>query len=270
MDARIGPEFVLQMYTMAHLYQPALWFGTAGAVADRLRDFFVPPTCIACDRRVGRQGGLCPQCWGQMHFIERPYCEVLGLPFAHDHGEGAVSATAMAHPPPFDRLRSAVIYDDLSRQLVSGLKFADRTDLAPWIAQMMSVAGRELIAECDLVCAVPLHRRRLLSRRYNQSAELARAIARAAAKPFEPLVLQRVRATPSQIGLTADQRERNVSGAFRVPAERRGQFSGRRILLVDDVYTSGATVRACARSLRRAGAAGIDILTFARVADGHI
>lgn len=205
-----------------------------------------------------------------MRFIERPYCEVLGLPFSHDHGDNAVSPMAIAQPPPFDRLRSAVIYDDLARQLVSGLKFADRADLAPWMAQMMSVAGRELVADCDVVLAVPLHRRRLLSRRYNQSAELARAIAKAAAKPFAPLPLERIRATPSQIGLTADQRERNVTGAFRVTAGNRTQIYGRHVLLVDDVYTSGATVRACARALRRAGATGIDILTFARVLDGHI
>lgn len=270
MDAMVIVLSRVGRYTMSLPLQQGAAAKTAHAVAARLRDFFVPPACIACDRRVGEQGGLCPTCWNELHFIERPYCEVLGIPFPHDQGEGAVSPRAIADPPPFARLRSAVVYGDLARSLVSGLKFADRADLAPWMARLMAVAGRELLADCDAVLPVPLHPRRLLSRRYNQSAELARALAAVADKPFLPQSLQRVRATQSQIGLTADQRRRNVSGAFRVPAERHTDVEGRRLVVIDDVFTSGATAAACARALRRAGAAQVDVLTFASVTQDHI
>ncbi len=205
-----------------------------------------------------------------MRFIERPYCEILGTPFPHEFGEGAVSPQAIADPPPFNRLRSAVLYDDKARSLVSSLKFSDRTDLARWMSNFMLVAGRELFADCQAVIAVPLHWRRLQARRYNQSAELARPIAAQTGLLHLPLALVRHRSTESQIGLSALARARNVQGAFRVPANWRPQIEGRRILLVDDVYTTGATVKACARSLKRAGATGVDVLTFARVASGDI
>jgi ComF family protein len=237
---------------------------------NRLREIVVPAGCIACNRPSSRQGALCFECWQKLHFVERPYCEVLGTPFAHDLGEGAVSTEAIADPPPFDRLRCAVVYGDLARALVSGLKFSDRTDLAPWMARWMRVAGRELIDDCTLAVPVPLHWRRLQRRRYNQSAELARAICRGTELQFSPLVLVRSRATRRQVGLSAGDRLRNVQGAFRVPAELRPVVEGRRVLLVDDVHTSGATVRACARALRRAGAAGVDVLVFASVVGEYI
>jgi len=233
-------------------------------------DAVLPPGCLLCEARISRQGGLCPDCWSRMRFIERPYCEVLGMPFPHDMGPQAVSPAAMADPPPFDRLRSCVLYGDAARRLVSGLKFSDRGDLAPWMAQWMTVAGRELLADCDFILPVPLHWRRLHQRRYNQSAELARAIARIAGKPYRPELLVRRRPTIQQVGLSAAARLRNVEGAFAVPSGMRPAFGGRRLLLVDDVHTTGATVRACARVLKREGAAGIDVLTFAMVPAGDI
>lgn len=245
-------------------------FSASAAIASVLVDLVAPPACLACDTRIGAQGGLCPRCWGEMRFIERPFCEILGTPFPHDQGPGAVSLPALADPPPFERLRSVVLYDERARALVSGLKFADRGDLARWMAQWMLVAGRELLADCQIVIPVPLHWRRLQERRYNQSAELARPLALGAGLACLPLALVRHRATQSQIGLSALARSRNVQGAFRVPTESRPQIEGRRILLVDDVYTTGATVKACARALKRAGASDIDVLTFARVASGDI
>ncbi|MCG6857119.1 MAG: ComF family protein [Salaquimonas sp.] len=230
----------------------------------------MPPACLLCDRLVDTQGGLCATCWKGARFIERPYCEVLGLPFAFDQGKGAVSARALADPPPFDRLRAAMAYDDNARRLVSALKFSDRGDLAPWMAQWMARAGRELIEDCDTVVPVPLHRLRLHERRYNQSAELARAIARLCGLNHAPQVLLRHRRTRQQVGLTSLERARNVQGAFRIEAARRPQIEGRRILLVDDVHTTGATVRACARALKRGGAAAIDVLVFASVVGDDI
>jgi ComF family protein len=205
-----------------------------------------------------------------MRFIERPCCEVLGMPFPHDMGPGFISPAAIADPPPFDRLRSSVLYGDAARRLVSGLKFSDRGDLAPWMARWMVVAGRELLLDCHCITPVPLHWRRLHQRRYNQSAELARAIAGLCGKPYRPQILARRRPTAQQVGLSAAARLRNVEGAFAVPAGMRAEISGRRVLLVDDVHTTGATVRACARVLKRAGASGVDVLTFAMVPSGDI
>lgn len=244
--------------------------GLAVSVAARLRDVVIPPACLLCDTLVERQGGLCARCWSGARFIARPYCEVLGTPFAYDQGEGAVSPRAIADPPPFGRLRSVMVYDDGARRLVGALKFADRSELAPWMARWMAVAGGELLALTQVVVPVPLHRLRLHERRYNQSAELGRHVAAIAGKAFEPLALIRHRRTRQQVGLSASERERNVQGAFRVPPERRPLIEGRRVLLIDDVHTTGATVRACARALRRSGAAGVDVLTFATVVGDDI
>ena len=234
------------------------------------RDIAIPPACLLCDRLVDAQGGLCSHCWRQARFIERPYCEVLGLPFAFDQGEGAASARAIADPPPFERLRAVMAYDDRARRLVGALKYADRGDLAPWMAQWMATAGRELIADCDVVVPVPLHRMRLHQRRSNQSAELARNIAHLTALDYEPQALLRHRRTRQQVGLTSLERGRNVQGAFRVDVKRRPAIEARRVLLVDDVHTTGATVRACSRALKRAGAAAIDVLVFASVVGDDI
>jgi ComF family protein len=157
------------------------------------------------------------------------------------------------------------IFDDVARRLVHGLKYRDRLELAAWMARWMARAGSEILAEADVVVPVPLHRRRLWWRRANQSALLAAVIADNGGKPFAPTALARIRATEQQVGLTPDQRDRNVRGAFRVPAPEAMSVSGRRVLLVDDVYTTGATVKAATRALLRAGAVGVDVLVFARV-----
>ncbi len=223
-----------------------------------------PPVCAGCRRIVSEPGTLCARCWPELRFLERPWCEVMGTPFSHEMGEGMLSAAAIANPPPFDRARSAVSYDGVARRMVQGLKYRDRTDLAPWMAGWMLRAGHELIGDCDLVVPVPLHRRRFLRRRFNQSAELARTIAERAGLPFEPGAVRRVRPTRRQVGLARTEREANVRGAFRVPDEAEILVGGRRVLLIDDVFTTGATAAAVARVLKRKGASGVDVLTFAR------
>jgi ComF family protein len=180
-------------------------------------------------------------------------------------GEGAVSPAVIADPPDFDRARSAVAYSGVARRMAQALKFNDRTDLAPWMAVWMLRAGSELIAEADMVVPVPLHRRRFLWRRFNQSAELGRAVAKATGLRFEPELVSRRRNTRQQVGLGRTERDDNVRGAFVVDKGAREAVRGRRILVIDDVYTTGATVSAVARSLKRAGARGVDVLTFARV-----
>ncbi|QPC85628.1 ComF family protein [Mesorhizobium sp. NBSH29] len=227
-----------------------------------------PPVCAGCRRQTSQPGTLCAACWPQLKFLERPWCEVMGTPFSHDMGEGFLSAEAIANPPPFGRARAAVSYSGIARQMVQGLKYHDRTDLAPWMARWMLRAGRDLIADADLVVPVPLHWRRFLSRRFNQSSELARAVARLGTRPFEPGALHRVKGTRQQVGLKKSERDANVKGAFQVPAAADIKVRGRTILLIDDVYTTGATVRAATLALKRAGAAHVDVLTFARVIPG--
>lgn len=227
-----------------------------------------PPVCLGCRELVADPGSLCGRCWPSLRFIERPWCEVLGTPFSVELGEGIVSADAIANPPPFQRARSAVVYAGTARNMVHDLKFHDRTELAPWMARWMLRAGSELVRESDVVVPIPLHRGRFLWRRFNQSAELARALGTLSGKPFEPDALRRVRATRQQVGLGVREREDNVRGAFRVPDEVDHLVRGRRVLVVDDVYTTGTTVSAATRALKRGGAKAVDVLTFARVLPG--
>jgi ComF family protein len=227
-----------------------------------------PPICAGCRRHVLEPGVVCGACWSRLRLLERPWCPVMGTPFAHEMGEGFLSAEAIADPPVFDRARAAVVYGGVAREMVQALKYRDRTDLAPWLAKWMARAGSELLADADLIVPVPLHRRRFFSRKFNQSAELGRALSHQSGVAFSPSVLKRVKLTRQQVGLERRERENNVRGAFRVPHEAEIDISARRILLVDDVYTTGATVGAAAKALKKGGASAVDILTFARVLPG--
>jgi ComF family protein len=231
-------------------------------------DAALPPLCPACRRPVADDGGLCPGCWSQLSFITPPYCERLGIPFAYDPGPGVLSMQAIADPPAYQRARAAVRYDEIARTLVHALKYGDRLDLAPTLGRWMVQAGAPLLAEADALVPVPLHWRRLWWRRFNQSAALAEVIAARVNLPVAH-ALARVKATRQQVGLTASERALNVQGAFRVPEVARADVKGRRLVIVDDVFTSGATIDACSRVLLRAGAASVDVLVFARVVDGR-
>jgi ComF family protein len=229
-------------------------------------DLALPPLCPTCREPVeGR--ALCPACWSKLSFITRPYCERLGIPFVYDPGPGILSMEAIADPPAYQRARAAVRFDEISRALVHALKYGDRLDLAPMMGRWVSHAGRELLAEADALVPVPLHWRRLWARRFNQSAMLAAAISAESGVPIAAGILKRVKPTAQQVGLSRSERAANVQGAFRVPPEAKGAVVGRRLVLVDDVLTSGATVDGCARALLRAGAANVDVLIFARVAE---
>lgn len=227
-------------------------------------DLALPQLCAACREPV-RAEGLCAACWSKLSFITPPYCARLGIPFPFDPGPGVLSMEAIADPPAYHRARAAVRYDEIGRALVHALKFADRLDLAPTMGRWMANAGRELLAEADALVPVPQHWRRHWARRFNQSALLAEVIATSSGVPVAHTALKRVKATPQQVGLTRSGRAENVQGAFRVPPQRRAEVAGRRLVLVDDVLTSGATVDACSRALLRAGAANVDVLVFARV-----
>src|SRR6516164_369595 len=227
-------------------------------------DVALPQLCPTCREPVDG-AGLCPVCWSKLSFIAPPYCERLGIPFPFDGGPGLLSMEAIADPPAHHRARAAVRYDDIARKLVHALKYGDRLDLAPTMGRWMARAGRELLADTDAIVAVPLHWRRQWARRFNQSALLAEIIAKASGRTVAHAALKRVKATPQQVGLDKSERAENVQGAFRVPAHGRAEVAGRRLVLVDDVLTSGATVDACSRALLRAGAASVDVLVFARV-----
>lgn len=228
-----------------------------------LADLVYPPSCPGCGIRALRHDALCPRCWSGIRFIERPYCEVMGLPFSHDLGAGILSAEAIAEPPVFDRQRSVAAHDGVVRQLVHGLKYRDRTDLARMMAGWMLRASDGTVAGCDAIVPVPLHRLRLAGRKFNQAAELARHLAVLSGKPLLPSALLRVKATRHQVGLGATARVDNLRGAFAVPEARQNEIFGRRIVLVDDVYTTGATVSAATRTLKKAGATDVTVLTFA-------
>ncbi|ADZ68899.1 ComF family protein [Polymorphum gilvum] len=229
-------------------------------------DLLLPPRCLACERTIAEPGGLCAVCWADMPWLEAPRCARLGTPFSHDLGAGALSPRAIAEPPLFDRARAAALYKGPARDLVLTLKFGGRRETAGAMGRWMAFAGHELIEPGTLLVPVPLHRVRLWQRRFNQAALLADAVARQSGADAGLLVLERVRRTRQQVGLDARERQKNVRGAFRLRAGAEAQVAGRPVVLVDDVLTTGSTVTACARVLKAAGAAGVDVLTFA-VAD---
>lgn len=238
---------------------------TARSVARHLLDAILPPRCLKCGELVDIQGGVCPTCWLGLRFLAPPACACCGLPFEFDQGAGALCAACVAAPPPFDRARAVFRYDDDSRDLILAFKHADRTSSAPTFARWLARAGGELLTDADLVAPVPLHWTRLFARRYNQSALLAVALAGISGKTVVPDLLIRRRATPRQGRLGRLARQRNVAGAFALHPRQIDRVTGRRVLLIDDVVTTGATAAGCARALRQAGAAGVDVLALARV-----
>jgi ComF family protein len=225
----------------------------------------LPPRCLACGGAVERPGALCPVCWEAVDFLGPPLCAGCGYPFEFDLGDGALCGACVREAPDFDRARAVMRYDELSKRLLIGFKHADRTEGAPAYGAWLARAGAELLAEADLIAPVPLHWLRLFSRRYNQAALLAQALGRRAERPVVQDLLQRRRHTPPQGRLSAPARRRNVAGAFAVRPAHKDRLQGRRVLLVDDVMTTGATAAACARVLRRGGAGAVDVLVLARV-----
>ncbi|MCO6188202.1 ComF family protein [Rhizobium sp. L1K21] len=237
--------------------------GVARHTVRLVSHFLFPPACAACGRLSAQANALCPQCWTGVRFIERPYCEVLGTPFSHDLGDGILSADAIANPPPFDRLRAAVAYSGPARSIVQNLKYRDRLELATMMAGWMMRAAGDAVRDADFIIPVPLHRSRFFVRQFNQSAELARALSQLSGTPMAVHELIRKRRTSQQVGLGLRQREENVRGAFALSDEGRMRFAGKKLVLVDDVYTTGATVSACTRALRRAKPQDISVVTFA-------
>jgi len=248
----------------------------AARFARRALDLLLPPQCPGCNALTETPGTLCAECWAAMTFIGQPMCHACGLAFEFAAlgepeywGEGGAErlycASCIGKPPLFARARSVLAYDDASRPLVLALKHADRTETATGFAAWMVRAGTELIDEADLLAPVALHWTRLFARRYNQAALLSNAIAQISGVPCVPDLLLRTRKTPSQGTLSPSARRRNIRGAFALNQRRRAAVRGRRVLLIDDVMTTGATATAAARTLLDGGARAVDVLTLARV-----
>lgn len=230
----------------------------------RALDFVAPNRCGACGARI-HSAGLCGACWARAQFVTAPFCARCGRPFDFDAGSGLWCGACIAHSPRFDRARSALVYGDVSRDLILAFKHGDRLDLTPLAVSWLQTAGQELLADAEVVVPVPLHPRRLLRRRYNQSSVLATRLAAANGLGVLVGALRRTRNTPRQGGLGRRARETNVRGSIEVPASVRPFIGARRVLLIDDVLTTGATADVCARALLGAGAAHVDVLTLARV-----
>jgi ComF family protein len=229
-------------------------------------DLVLPPLCPVCRAPLAAQNGLCAGCWSKLSLIAAPLCSACGVPFAFEAGEDRLCVVCMTNPPPARPVRAATIYDEGSKALILPLKHADRLDLAPLMARLMAAAGRDVLAGADMLVPVPSHWTRLMARRANQAAELARALGRIGGIAFAPWALSRVKRTPPQgTHGGAAGRIKNVSRAFGVPAAAKARLAGKTLVLVDDVWTTGATVNACAEVLLKAGAAKVAAVTFARV-----
>ena len=235
-------------------------------------DLLLPPTCATCDAPTDAPGRLCPDCFAQTSFITEPCCRVCGVPFAtaSEDGPERLCPSCAARPPRYDRARAALRYDAQARRMILPLKYADRTELALALATQMARAGASLLREADVLVPVPLHRTRLFRRRYNQAALLAFAVGRLGKRPVLPDGLRRLRATSSLSGRTAEARAAEMDGAIMVRPHRAARIEGRRVLLIDDVLTSGATANACCIALRAVGATGVDVLAAARVPDPRL
>jgi ComF family protein len=244
----------------------------ASAVRSLVRevvDFALPPRCPACGIITPEPHRFCFACWQALTFLGDPCCVRCGLPFAYG-GPNDECGRCLAEPPPFDRLRAAVAYGEVARTVVLKLKYSGRPGLAETLARFMlrhlPEMGAAAAADArPLLVPVPLHRWRIWKRGYNQAALLAVALSRRGGIELAPDLLRRLRSTPPLKGMGRRERALAVRGAFKVSDEGRKRLAGRPVILVDDVFTSGATAGACARALKRAGAGSVVILCWARV-----
>jgi ComF family protein len=252
---------------------PPLLSAALRAAARAAFDFALPPRCPACGIVTADPHRFCLACWRALHFLGEPCCARCGLPFEHEPGDSAECGRCLAEPPRFDRLRAAVAYGEIARRVALKLKYSGRPGVAETLARLMqrhldseAVAGEgEGEGAPPLLVPVPLHRWRIWKRGYNQSALIARVLSRRTGLPLAADLLRRIRATPPLRGLGRRERASAVRAAFAVAAADRPKLRGRTIVLVDDVFTSGATAGACARALKQAGAARVEVLCWARV-----
>jgi ComF family protein len=238
--------------------------GVVMAVVDTV----LPPRCVLSGEIVDRQGMLAPQIWTELSFMSAPLCACCGLPFEFEVEKGSLCGACLEDRPEYETARAALRYDDLSRRLILGFKHGDQMQAVVAFMPWLKAAGAEMLKEADFLVPVPLHRWRLFRRRYNQAAVLAHYLAKDTGLPVMMDAMMRVRATPPQGHLSAKDRYKNVQRAFAVNSARASAIKGKTIILMDDVYTTGATVRECTKALLKAGAAKVHVLCVARVVKG--
>ncbi|MDG1438163.1 MAG: ComF family protein [Emcibacteraceae bacterium] len=236
--------------------------------AHYVLNLVLPPKCLKCSGLVTDAHNICPDCWKDIHFISSPMCECCGYPFGPELGGGLSSiddtlcGACQKGGQSFDKVISAIRYDDDSRNMVIGFKHQDRTEYTGYFTKLIKRAGKSLFKDTDILIPVPLHKKRLLSRRYNQSALLSGQLSAELDIEHQPLALQRIKDTPPQQG-NMNKRSKNVRGAFKVC--KYADVNNKVILLIDDVYTTGATAENCAKALKKAGAKRVYVLTVFRV-----
>ena len=229
-------------------------------------DFLLPPRCLATGEPVDVQATVSAQYWAQLTFVAAPFCDICGTPFPHDIADKTVCASCLDDRPSFYRARTALVYDAISKPLILRFKHGDKIQTAPLFAAWLKKAGQEeCLTDADALIPVPLHRWRRIRRRFNQAAVIARHLSAQTGVPVWNDILYRIRATRPQNG-DFKQRRRNIHRAFAVAGDQNSRISGKTVVLIDDVYTTGSTVNECAATLVAAGAKRVDVLTVARVA----
>ena len=229
-------------------------------------DVLIPARCLGCPELVDRQGNLCPTCWKEVTFIDAPQCDICGYPFEHPLSGDAICAGCLQDPPPYKQARSLMAYEGVSRKIILAFKHGDDLHMAPYLARWLS---KFIPDDTDFIAPVPLHWVRLFQRGYNQSALISNALSGLMDFPCTPELLVRTRNTPTQGGLTHKKRKENMRSAFSVPNKNLTIVKGKAIVLVDDVLTTGATRLACTRTLKKAGARSVSLVTIARVVQPH-
>lgn len=228
-----------------------------------LVDFILPPHCPICKKSLQSSHALCPECFAQIRFVTEPLCVRCGRPFEFQVPEEPLCGVCCTKEPLFKKARTAFVYDSFSRELILPFKHGDKTEFTPLLTTFLMRAGAELLSETDIILAVPLHKSRLIKRKYNQAGLLAKSLSEKAHKPYLSTVLVRKKATLSQGHMRREERKHNVAGAFEV--KHANLIKHKRILLIDDVYTTGATLNECAKVLLKKGAKSVSYLTLARV-----